>query len=275
MKETATDILTQQQERLAKIGAYLQQIRIAKGWSLDFTARRTKIRTTLLKHIETGCLDDLPEPIYLQGLIRCYADCLGLDGQAIANSFTVPPEKLRYRWKLPNPDNFSLQFQLRPVHLYLVYLFVIVTTVQSLSNMVRIPNTAVVPELDPALRESSTPVSSGTAQIQPAATLVKNPPATPAVTPESKSVVIDIKTEETSWMRVEIDGKTAFEGTLPKGTQKQWVADESVKIRAGNAGAVYITINDEQPHPLGEPGSVEEFTYQALADEKPKTQAPS
>ena len=68
-------------------------------------------------------------------------------------------------------------------------------------------------------------------------------------------------------MRVEVDGKTEFEGTLPKGTQRQWVIDESITIRTGNAGAVMITINDETPQPLGEPGAVEEFTYQALAEE--------
>jgi hypothetical protein len=31
---------------------------------------------------------------------------------------------------------------------------------------------------------------------------------------------------------------------------------------------VIITIDNEPPHPLGEPGAVEEFTYQALAEDE-------
>lgn len=273
MKETSTDILTQQQERLTKIGAYLQQIRTAKGWSLDFTARKTRIRTTLLKHIEAGALEALPEPVYVKGLIRCYADNLGLDGQAIAASF--PHEDPQRRWRMPRWNNLFFQFQLRPVHLYIVYLFVIVTTVQSLSKVMQTPTASIAPELDPALTRQNSPAAR-TPPVK-SATLVSNPPTEPTPEATAESVVVDIKTQETAWMRVEIDGKTAFEGTLPKGTQKQWVADESVRIRAGNAGAVYITINNEQPHRLGEPGEVEEFTYQAMTNQDPHqaSQSPS
>jgi cytoskeletal protein RodZ len=272
MKKTSSDISTQQQERLHKIGAHLQQIRVAKGWSLALSARKTKIRTTILRNIEMGELEGLPEPVYLQGLIRHYAEGLGLNGLAIANSF--PIEQFPQHWKLPIWQQWSCQFQLRPVHLYMVYVFMIVTTVQSLSSVIQTSSTRLSPELDPALQQQST-VSTPVAPTQPAATLVNNKPEIPALT-DSDSVLIDIRTEEAAWMQVVIDGEIAFEGTLPEGTQKQWVVDESIKIRTGNAGAVVITINDEQPHPLGEPGAVEEFTYQALLQEESvEDQAPS
>lgn len=261
MTETIPTIFEQQQERLSKIGAYLQQIRVAKGWTIALMTRRTKIRTTLLNNIENGLLEQLPEPVYLQGLIRCYADNLGLDGTAIAQSF--PVESMRHEWKLPSWRNFSFQIQLRPSHLYALYFLVIVTTIQSLANVVRIPNTALDPELQstPEVVEEPQQASAPTPKPTPAA-LVKAPLENPA----EDSVVIDIETKETAWMRVEVDGKTEFEGTLPKGSQQQWVVGESVKIRAGNAGAVIITIDNKPPHPLGKPGAVEEFTYQALVD---------
>lgn len=263
MTETTPTIFEQQQERLSKIGTYLQQIRVAKGWTIALMTRRTKIRTTLLNNIENGLLEQLPEAVYLQGLIRCYADNLGLDGTAIAQGF--PIEDAHHQWKLPTWRNFSFQLQLRPSHLYAIYLLVIVTTIQSLASVVRIPNTALDPELQPATEVIEAPqqVTAPTPAPLPAA-LVKDPLGNAV----EGSITIDIATQESAWMRVEVDGKTEFEGTLPKGSQKKWVVDESVKIRTGNAGAVIITIDNEPPHPLGEPGAVEEFTYQALAEDE-------
>ncbi|ANV85166.1 hypothetical protein AWQ21_12740 [Picosynechococcus sp. PCC 7003] len=276
MKETAIHSPIPQQEYLAQIGVQLQQQRLAKGWSLAFVSRKTNIRRALLESIEAGRLEELPEPVYLQGLLRCYAACLGLDGMAIAQEF--PQAEPQNRWHIPHWSQFIYHFQLRPSHLYLAYLLIIVATVQSLGNIVRNQNPSLTPQLDPALVESKIPArqenttTQSIASSQPVATT--NPDGNAA--DASESVVVDIQTQEMAWMRVEIDGQTAFEGTLAKGTQKQWIADESVRVRSGNAGAVYITINNQQPHRLGEPGAVEEFTYQAKADNnKPKTQASS
>ena len=58
-----------------------------------------------------------------------------------------------------------------------------------------------------------------------------------------------------------VDGKLAFEGTLLKGTQRQWTGNREVTIRAGNAGGVVISFNNEQKKVLGAPGEVEEITY--------------
>lgn len=262
MKETSSVILTQQQDQLSEIGAYLQQIRLAKGAQLATLSRRTKIRATLLRDIEQGNLNGLPEPVYLRGLIHRYAESLGLDGQAIAAGFSVaaPPRK---HWRLPFLGDITLQFNLRPVHLYVVYLVLIVTTVQSLSNVLQTPVATIDPQLQSTEDSAPTSPKPTTQAIAPKpAQLVTN-----TTTPVDESVVIDIQTQDSAWMHVEIDGQTAFEGTVPKGTQKQWVVGESITIKTGNAGAVMITINNEEPHPLGEPGAVEEFTYQALAED--------
>ncbi len=273
MKEITSNILIQQQECLSEIGSQLQAARQAKGWTLAFVARKTKIRATLLQHLEEAALDRLPEPIYVRSLIQRYSECLGLDAQAIA--FQFPVEHNPHGWRLPFWQRLPLQFHLRPVHLYVVYLVVIVTTVQSLANNLRSPQfsldpqleapTEVTPEAPPVQQTPQQSAAAPRPATNPGAALVDNLPE--LATPAEESVVVDIKTEESAWMRVEVDGQTAFEGTLPEGTQRQWVVDESIKIRTGNAGAVMITINNETPQPLGEPGAVEEFTYQALADD--------
>ena len=99
MKEITSDILTQQQEHLIEIGSQLQADRLERGWALSFVARQTKIRATLLRHLEAGELKQLPEPVYVRGLIHRYAECLGLDAQAIASQFLI--EDKPHGWQLP------------------------------------------------------------------------------------------------------------------------------------------------------------------------------
>lgn len=78
-----------QQSQLAQIGAFLKENREKQSKSLQDIAVRTYIRPQLLSGIETGNPDMLPEPIFVQGFIRRYAETLGLKGIELAQQFTV------------------------------------------------------------------------------------------------------------------------------------------------------------------------------------------
>lgn len=78
-----------QQSQLAQIGAFLRDNREKQAKSLEDIAIRTYIRPQLLNGIETGNPDTLPEPIFVQGFIRRYAEALGLNGVDLSQQFTV------------------------------------------------------------------------------------------------------------------------------------------------------------------------------------------
>ncbi|MEO0806923.1 MAG: RodZ domain-containing protein [Cyanobacteria bacterium J06643_4] len=78
-----------QQSQLAQIGAFLKENREKQSKSLQDIAVCTYIRPQLLSGIETGNPDMLPEPIFVQGFIRRYAETLGLKGLELAQQFTV------------------------------------------------------------------------------------------------------------------------------------------------------------------------------------------
>jgi cytoskeletal protein RodZ len=78
-----------QQEQLKVIGTYLSQIRQEQDRSLEDIAAKTYIPLRLLKAIEAGQDKPLPEPVFIQGFIRRYADLLGLDGQDLAQKFPI------------------------------------------------------------------------------------------------------------------------------------------------------------------------------------------
>ncbi|MGH2414352.1 MAG: DUF4115 domain-containing protein, partial [Microcystaceae cyanobacterium] len=50
------------------------------------------------------------------------------------------------------------------------------------------------------------------------------------------------------------------EGVLSKGTQKSWQAKKQLSIRAGNAGAVSLSIDQKPPQLMGRFGEVKEVT---------------
>lgn len=80
---------TVQQEQLSAIGTYLSDVRQEQDRSLEEIAAKTYIPLRLLKALEAGQEKPLPEPVFIQGFIRRYADALGLDGIDLSQKFPV------------------------------------------------------------------------------------------------------------------------------------------------------------------------------------------
>lgn len=279
-KPTQRDLAQIQAETLANLGADLRQIRQERSLSLEEIARHTLIPARLLYAIEEGNLDKLPEPVYVRGFLRRFADCLGLDGLNYAQKFPVGNG-------LPKrTDNwFELPFlQLRPLHLYALYISLVVFAVRGLSYSVNqsIPSPDVVPEPAP-VADSNDSEKTATSEVETQAPTQVSPPETtpPKIqanaNPQQNAdpqqpVRVGLTLTDRSWIRVESDGETAFEGMLSEGTHS-WTAKEKLTVIAGNAGGVMIAFNGDEAEPMGEPGSVEELTF--VADSRGASPSPS
>ena len=252
-----------QLDQLTEIGAYLRQVREDYSMSLEEIAARTMIQARLLRALEEGNLAKLPEPIYIQGFIKLYADALGLDGNEFADAF--PTEK---QARMPQTSwKDSPAAQLRPLHLYLAYVLLIMLSVGLLSRIVSrsTPATSMTTSnltAQPSMASSSNPTSATTAQSS-AATIPGTPRTSALNRPSdpSRPVRIDVKLTAQSWLRVDIDGQTEFEGVLSEGTERTWMAKSEIIVRAGNAGGVMLAYNSGQAERMGAPGAVEEKTF--------------
>ncbi len=237
-----------QAEMLASLGSQLWVTRTEQGLSLDEMVVLTMIPRRLLQAIEEGNLDDLPEPIYIRGLIRQFADALGLDGAEFAKTFPVGSNRLNLTrgWK-PKP----LGQVLRPFHLYVLYIGLIICSVNGLSQL-----------LNNAAIEANNIQSTEKAQIQPKQTQPELQPVS-NISSNGQAVQIGVTFKEKSWIRVVADGKTQFEGELPEGTQRTWKAQDHLTVKADNAGGVLVSVNKEQAKPMGDPGKVKEVIVAA------------
>ncbi|MBD2302412.1 helix-turn-helix domain-containing protein [Nostoc sp. FACHB-87] len=249
--EQPTLTLEQQRaEKLKEMGAQLWAARQEKSLSLEEMVVITKISRRLLQAIEEGNLEDLPEPVYIQGFIRQYADALGFNGTEFAKAF--PVTVIPATPTAVAPVNRSLKL-LRPVHLYLLYIFVIICSVSSLSKVL---NGAELSADNNSQPETVSQPAPNSKPENTAAESVSN-------NQENQTVQIGVTLKAASWIRVVADGKTEFEGVLPEGSHRVWKAQEQLTVKTDNAGGVMMSVNQQEARQMGEPGKAEEVKIAA------------
>lgn len=255
---TNNNLSLEQQEKLIKIGSDLQRIRLDKSISLDSVAANTLISKRLLKAIESGDLAELPEPFYVQALIAKFAGEIGADNIQFEVVSAIETKTVQSSRNSNNPRKYWLNFQLRSLHLYLIYILLVIMSVKGITVLVERPVIInEIPVEQPAIDSEITKAEAlqdKTSPPQAASQFVSQ-------SSTSESVTVGINLQERCWLKVMVDGKVAFEGILPEGTQRKWSGKKEVTIRAGNAGGVVISFNNEQQKVLGAPGQVEEITY--------------
>ena len=235
-----------QAEKLGQLGSQLAALRQEQGLTLDDLVAFTRIPRRLLQAIEEGNLKDLPEPIYIQGLIRQFADALGIRGGEFASHFPIGSQSVSVQsnWKLQTVP------QLRPIHLYLLYVGLIFCSVNGLSQLL-----------------NNATLQANNRQIQPKTVtqLAKKETANNILISkkENQSVQIGVTLKAASWISVVTDGKTAFEGVLPQGSSRTWNATEQLTVKTDNAGGVLMSVNQQEAKEMGELGKTQEIKIAA------------
>lgn len=258
MKDNKLHFHQEQIEKLEELGARLRHSRTQQSIPLEDVAAQTRIQARLLNAIEEGRLDQLPEPVYIKGFIKRFAEALGLNGAEFASAFPtgsgIQLSKPSWRY-LPGA-------QLRPIHLYLIYVILVISSVNGLSYLV---NRSAVQVIRPESYPQQARPLPAPGNSKPRNSQQKLQPAKLAevtkVSKDGKPVQVGVTLKAQSWIRIVADGKTEFEGVLPEGTQRTWMANKSLVVRAGNAGGVLVEFNDQTAKQMGAPGEVQELTF--------------
>ncbi|VEP12954.1 conserved hypothetical protein [Hyella patelloides LEGE 07179] len=252
------------EQKLKKIGERLYRNRIEQNITLENVAAKTLISKRILTAIEQGRVKDLPEPFYTKALIAKYAQAIGvteiLDEEEL-EEIIEDQQNLVSTSKQANISPSLPAFQLKSRHLYFIYLFLVIAAVKAIASFVEQP--VVVDRSTISEPEVAVSTATPTGKSTPTTISSASPSqfVSQSTSNNSESVVVDITLKDRCWLKVMVDGKVEFEGTLPKGTQRSWTAREQINIIAGNAGGVVVTYNHGQEKLLGKPGQVEEVTY--------------
>ncbi|MEO0686909.1 MAG: helix-turn-helix domain-containing protein, partial [Cyanobacteria bacterium J06649_11] len=199
--------------------------------------------------IEEANFDDLPEPVYIQGLIRQYAHALGFNGAEFASTFPIGTNRvvLKPVWKNPS------FFRLRPVHFYLLYVFLIAGSVSGLSTWLN-GATMIANEAQPAQKLNNVADINKPTPSNPESVTQTN-----SFSQNKKEVKIGVTLKEESWIQVIADGKITYQGTLKEGSKRTWTAQKELTVKAGNAGGVLVSVNQQEAKKMGQPGKVEQL----------------
>mgnify|MGYP001462468814 CR=1 FL=1 len=270
---------------MSELGARLRQAREGQGLSLAQAAIDTRILQQSLAALEEGAYHRLPSDVVTRGFIRNYANYLGLSPDEMIELYrrergatdqirvvpaTNPPRTRSYVL----PSFFGV---------FLVTMALIGLSYVALNALGRIgdrtasasvasPTTAVPPPSPlptPSVGAAPTiPIPSRTAapaSTAPAgATALAGATAGPAAggvieaTPTSSApIVLEVavpnnRGNENSWVRVQTDGNTVFEGIMRSGDKLVFEAQRRVLVRAGNPPDVFVTVNGLQQGALGQ-----------------------
>lgn len=242
---------------LEEIGQTLKQKRLELDYTEELVSNQVHIPITTVKAIENADFTHLPEPIFIKQIINKYANYLKINGEELSNCFPLENNKKAQKQYLKKSSKFKFNIQLSPKYLYLIYLFLILFSIRSLSNILefrefqetKLPQTEIV--------ETDTSKQNQQPQAIPA---VEKKEESVKSEPEELSLKLTVKQD--AWVKIIVDGKPVYEGILNQGTEKEWIAKEKLTIRTGNAGGVMISLNEQKAKELGKLGQIEEVTFE-------------
>lgn len=239
----------EQIEQLKEIGIRLRQLRQKQSIPIEAIATKTYISLRLLKALEEGQIDVLPEPVFIRGFIRRYADALGLDGNAFAKDLmaNVSPTELN----LSSKDNSKVPLKAVPV--YVPVLVIGAIAIGLFYTFAKQGTTGLTYSQN-----------SLTTQPNKLAKPVPSFPAAPPPAQPSVPIKVTVNLKAQSSLRVVADGKTQFDGVLKKGNRKTWTAKKQLKLKASNGGAVFVSFNQQKPKLLGNANQVKEITFKPV-----------
>jgi cytoskeletal protein RodZ len=238
-----------EQEQLEEIIGCLRQAREEKSISIEEIANQTLIRLAFLYALEKGEFEELPEPVYVQGFIRRYADAVNLDGNAFAHNFAAI-------FLSEKSSNLNQNDEIKPdihIPLFVPYLLLLIAACFGLFQILNLQ-----PKAESLTSTEKTAVPD-TKSLAIAST--PTPKVLPTPKEEANQVQVTLEFKGESWVRIKVDGKTEFMGNLKKGERKTWTAKKELTLRSGNAGAVLVSTNQKEAKAFGNPDEVKEVTF--------------
>ncbi len=275
---------------LEQIGQKLKGARESRGLTLGQIYDRTKIPQSNLEAIEMGDLGQLPEPVYIAGFIKRYADCVGLNGQSLSEEFKSHVEEdhdngggMFSPWSKGGKTK-SVALQSAPVLSpklnrvsiepprpgFLKSFFwpsvLLIIALSGISYLVIFNQQQMMDQHDPtltALRESAS-------KFKTSGDLGAGTPAAPTsttdtpVAPQAEDCRVTVSASQHVWVEVKSvkTGESKFTGFLEAGDRRDFQDEQGLKVRAGNGGSLNISYKGKH-ETFGQAGKRTERTFMA------------
>ncbi len=250
----ATDHSDLHQDELASLGRVLKEERERQGITCQAFADSLHMGKEQLEALENGDQDNLPEPVFICGMLRRVAQKLGLDPVPLVQQFQSQLRETKgasakgvSRERSGSTDASQREQDSVPMGRWIrnaaiPLLLVGVTAISAIAFRVN--------------RQPSEAVSTVAAQDQPV------PPPTPDRNNKRRGP-ISLTSSQPSWVSVRNRNKDViFEGTLNE--PKQFEGDQELEVFAGRPDLVRFSYGDASPRALG---SIDQLRWYPLTPE--------
>ncbi len=274
-----------------EIGHSIQDQRETLGFSISDVENQIHVPQRYLVAIEEGRMDDLPSMVQGRGMLKNYAQFLGMDEDALLLQFAdVLQARLRAKDKPSQSQGFSLSIPLWLRRLFTGNAVLSVVLILFLGAAIMwsgmqvfgtggggprgsptIPGVAEV--LLPSSTFTSTPTLTATPpgeEVEGTAALTGSPPATitqqaqftqPAA--GSGRVNVQLIVSQRAYLEVLVDGEEEFKGRVLPGSVHVFDGEERVELITGNAAGIEVIFNQQDQGVLGLFGEVVNRVYTA------------
>ncbi len=283
---------------MSDLGQWLREAREARGLSLAEVEEATHIRQQFLSALEADEWASLPNEAVGRGFLRNYALFLGLDAEALLaqrQAEVVSDQSLAIASPEPRPVDYRpIDFDLRlpedgafpwrrwgiTALIIALLAFGVWWTITYQPDLLAAlgPQPTATPTLTPTAPPTElptatpaptavTPAPTPTSRVFVLPTPIPSPTPTelfsptPTVAAASAGVRVTTRIVERSWLRVVVDGQVQLETILEAGDEREWIGQQSVTVRCGNAGGTVIILDDQELGAMGAPGQVVERTW--------------
>ncbi len=277
---------------LGEIGTILKTQRERLGFTLSNVENQIFIPERYLAAIENGSLEELPSTVQGRGMVKNYAQFLGLDPEPLLLNYAEVLQARLSKVRKHAPDTggfFSLRGWLRrflasPTIIW-VGVVLLIVSVSIWSSVLIFGNRGAAPEstatipgvadiLLPSLTHTPTleqaQTTPGEIEVEVALTPeLENPDVEegePTSTPQltgNEKIQIQLIIIQRSWVRVTVDNILAFEGRLLPGSVKLFGGELNIEILTGNAAGVEVIYNQRDLGVMGLYGEVINRVYTA------------
>lgn len=225
---------------MGSFGENLRRERELRGVTLAEIANATKINLRYLRALEDEQFDILPGGIFGRGFVRSVCRYMKLDETHWVGEFARATNQPLETLERLAPARAAAPGSGSGAKWSFVLLVVLFGVAAYMVHDLRLQRAA---EAAPP----RTPPAASEAGVLPVAD-------TQAVRTKSSELNLQIDVLDQAWLRVNLDGDTAFEGVMKAGDTRTFRARRQIELVTGNASAVVLTLNSETLAPLGNPG---------------------
>jgi len=285
-----------EQHPLEEIGSILKTQRENLGFTIPNVEDQIYIPERYLIAIEIGNLEELPSTVQGKGMVKNYAQFLGLDPEPLLLSYAEVLQKRLTKTREGIPDikpSSPLQVSIKRflaspmilwvgVVIFICSIFLWAGTLIFGSKASSVEATATIPGVSdilvPTATSSATPeapistLSEIEVEITPQADGAEIPDDNDVITPTpgitgNEKVQVQLIILQRTWVRVIVDNILAFEGRLLPGSVKLFGGELSIEILTGNAAGVEVIYNQRDLGAMGLYGEVIDrvFTAEGIA----------